>query len=121
MRIYNGGIDSNKNGKRDLYVHHKVLTVNGVWFAHPNTRIVYTGSANLTGPGLLANNEILLRIVGTPTYNAYAGNLAYIRDRWTRRVTRAPRVSAARESKLDSALEGATSTEDKASTMRATS
>ncbi|HEX8508691.1 MAG TPA: phospholipase D-like domain-containing protein [Propionibacteriaceae bacterium] len=120
MRVYNAGIDSNGNGKRDLYMHHKVLTVNGVWFGRRNTRVVYTGSANLTGPGLLANNEILLRIMGTPTYNAYAGNLGYIRDRWTRRVTRAPRASVASESQLNAGLEGPASTEDKASTMRAT-
>ncbi|HYP46482.1 MAG TPA: phospholipase D-like domain-containing protein [Propionibacteriaceae bacterium] len=119
MRVYNAGIDSNGNGKRDLYIHHKALIINGVWFGRPNAKVVYTGSANLTGPGLLANNEILLRVVHNGTYHAYAQNLNYIRDRWTRRVTRAPAVNPAREAKVNSGLESDAATQDRASAMRA--
>lgn len=124
MKVYDAGIDSDRNGKRDLYMHHKVLTINGVWFGHRDSRLVYTGSANLTGPGLLANNEIMLRVIGTPTYNAYAENLTYIRDRWTKRVTKAPVLSAAREAQLEAqvqsglGLESDTTTEEPATAMR---
>lgn len=116
MKVYDGGIDTNRDGKRDLYMHHKVLTVNGVWFGHRDSRVVYTGSANLTGPGLLANNEILLRVTGTPTYNAYAQNLVYIRDRWTKRVTKAPVVSAAKEKQLEAQVQAGLGLESDAST-----
>lgn len=64
---------------------------------------------------------MLLRVVGSPTYDAYAKNLAYIRDRWTKRVTRAPALSAAREAQVEGGLglESATTTEEPAIAMRA--
>lgn len=119
MRVYNAGIDSNGNGKRDLYIHHKALIINGVWFGRANTKVVYTGSANLTGPGLLANNEILLRVFHAGTYHAYANHLNYIRDNWTRRVTEAPAINPTREAQVNSGLESDATTQDKASAMRA--
>jgi phosphatidylserine/phosphatidylglycerophosphate/cardiolipin synthase-like enzyme len=94
MTVYDAGIDQNKNGKRDKYMHHKVLMVNGRWFSQ-SKKVVYTGSANFTGTALLANNEIIMRVIDNPTYDAYYKNFNYIRNNWTKRITKAPPVPVA--------------------------
>lgn len=90
MRVYNAGIDTNGNGVRDIYMHHKVVAISGVWFGRNNTKVVYTGSANFTKPGLRANNEIIMRVKDNATFDKYNSNFNYIRDNWTRRVTTVP-------------------------------
>ena len=122
MTVFNAGIDTNRNGLRDKYMHHKVLMVNGTWFGQ-SKKVVYTGSANFTGTALLANNEIIMRVLDNPTYDAYYRNFNYIRNNWTKRITKAPpvpvatatRVTAARvERSLESRLATAPDTVDPA-------
>ncbi len=91
ITFYNAAIDTNRNGKRDKYMHHKVLMVNGRWFGQ-NKKVVYTGSANFTGTATLANNEIIMRVLDNKTYDAYYRNYNYIRDNWTKRLTVAPPI-----------------------------
>ena len=90
MPVFDAWQDKNKNGKAELYVHHKVITINGHWFGRNNTKVVYTGSQNFTNPGTRRNNEIVLRIRDGATLNAYNKNLNHIRDRYTKRLTRVP-------------------------------
>jgi phosphatidylserine/phosphatidylglycerophosphate/cardiolipin synthase-like enzyme len=90
--FYNAAIDTNGNGVRDKYMHHKVLMINGKWFGQ-STKVVYTGSANFSGTATLANNEIILRVKHAKTYDAYYSNFNYIRNNWTKRVTRPPSIA----------------------------
>ncbi|SDT21529.1 Phosphatidylserine/phosphatidylglycerophosphate/cardiolipin synthase [Friedmanniella luteola] len=99
MTVYDAGIDQNKNGKRDKYMHHKVLMVNGRWFSQ-SKKVVYTGSANFTGTALLANNELIMRVIDNKTYDAYHSNFNYIRNNWVKRITKAPPVPATTSSKV---------------------
>jgi len=88
MPVFDAWQDTNKNGKADLYVHHKVMTINGHWFGRSNTKVVYTGSQNYTNPGTRLNDELVLRIRDGATLNAYDRNLNLIRDRHAKRLTR---------------------------------
>ena len=90
--FYNAAIDTNGNGKRDKYMHHKVVMINGKWFGQ-STKVVYTGSANFSGTATLANNELILRVKDAKTYNAYYDNFNYIRNNWTKRVTKVPAIA----------------------------
>lgn len=102
MTVYNAGIDTNGNGVRDKYMHHKVVMINGRWFSQ-SKKVVYTGSANFSGTATLANNEIIMRVVDGKTYDAYYSNFNYIRNNWTKRVTKAPPVPVATSAKVAAA------------------
>ena len=102
MTVYNAAIDTNGNGRRDKYMHHKVLMVNGRWFSQ-SKKVVYTGSANLTGTALLANNEIIMRVIDNKTYDAYYRNFNYIRNNWTKRITVAPPIPVTASTKVAAA------------------
>jgi phosphatidylserine/phosphatidylglycerophosphate/cardiolipin synthase-like enzyme len=109
MAVYNAAIDTNGNGRRDKYMHHKVLMVNGRWFGQ-SKKVVYTGSANFTSTALLANNEIMMRVLDNRTYDAYNSNFNYIRNNWTKRITKAPPIpvtssAKAAATRVESALE----------------
>ncbi len=105
MRFYNARVDTDDDGKADVYMHHKVVAISGVWFGHANTKIVYTGSANFSGPATHSNNEVILRVKGEANYNAYLTNFNYIRDHWTQRVIKAPTLSPARTAEVDRQLD----------------
>ena len=91
MKIYDGWYDGNDNGVAGLYVHHKVLQINGNWFSDSGAKVVYTGSQNFTHEGLRRNNEVMLRVKTDSVYNAFYYNFAYIRDNWTKgRITSVP-------------------------------
>ena len=93
LPVHDAWKDKNKNGKPEVYMHHKLLAINGRWFGHPNTKVVYTGSANFSAPATLTNNDIVLRIKDNATYNAYSRNLDYIRKKHTKKITRVPSSS----------------------------
>lgn len=88
--VYDAWVDKNNDGHAGLYAHHKLLTINGVWFGHPNTKVTYTGSQNLTGPATRVNNDVILRILDDATHDAYVHNMSFARDRYTKRVTQLP-------------------------------
>jgi phosphatidylserine/phosphatidylglycerophosphate/cardiolipin synthase-like enzyme len=102
MAVYNAGIDTNGNGIRDKYMHHKVLMINGRWFSQ-SKKVVYTGSANFTGTALLSNNELIMRVIDNRTYDAYYSNFNYIRNSFTKRITKAPPIPVATASKVAAA------------------
>ena len=57
IKIYDGWYDGNDNGVAGLYIHHKVLAINGRWFGSKGTKVVYTGSQNYTEEGNRVNDE----------------------------------------------------------------
>jgi phosphatidylserine/phosphatidylglycerophosphate/cardiolipin synthase-like enzyme len=89
MPVFDAWQDKNRNGKPELYVHHKALTVNGRWFGRNNTKVVYTGSQNFTNPGTRLNDELVLRVKHNSTVDAYHRNFNLIRDSHSKRLTRA--------------------------------
>ena len=108
VKVYNAGIDTNHNGKHDKYMHHKAIMISGVWRGDTTAKVVYTGSANFTGLATLTNNEIIMRVISNVTYNAYAANFVYIRDRWTRRDRYLPYVNRYADAKIEAELESET-------------
>jgi phosphatidylserine/phosphatidylglycerophosphate/cardiolipin synthase-like enzyme len=122
MTVYNAGIDTNGTCPGQVHGNHKVLMINGRWFSQ-SKKVVYTGSANFTGTALLSNNELIMRVIDNPTYDAYYSNFNYIRNNWTKRITKAPPIpvtgastaAAARvESKLETQLAAQPDTADPA-------
>lgn len=88
--VYDAWVDKNHDGHAGLYAHHKLLTINGVWFGHPNTKVTYTGSQNFTGPATRVNNDVILRILDDATHDAYVQNMSFARDQYTKRVNQLP-------------------------------
>jgi phosphatidylserine/phosphatidylglycerophosphate/cardiolipin synthase-like enzyme len=91
MPVYDAWVDRNKNDFGELYMHHKALMINGRWFGR-NAKVTYTGSQNFTPVGTLKNNDIILRVMGAATYNAYARNMDYIKRVGTKRMYKVPRI-----------------------------
>lgn len=89
MKVYDAWRDKNLNDYGELYMHHKLVTINGTWFGKP-TKVAYTGSLNFTGPGTESNNDVLMRVKHTGMYNQYADNFAYIRANYTKRLYKVP-------------------------------
>lgn len=87
--IYDAWRDGNNDGFASLYVHHKMMTINGR-MGKKDVRITWTGSQNFTGPGTFTNTDIVLRILDSKVTKAYEENFAYIRGHYTRRVVRMP-------------------------------
>jgi hypothetical protein len=81
IRVFDSWVDRNYNDRAELYMHHKVLTINGVWYGRPHTKVVYTGSQNFTANATDDNNDIIFRMVDDAAYDAYTQNLNYIRSR----------------------------------------
>lgn len=104
MKVYDAWVDKNHNDYAEVYMHHKLLAVDGKWFGHPTTKIVYTGSQNFTGPATRANNDILFRVHDDATYDAYAHNLDFIRDGYTKKITVAPAPTPATSDRRINAL-----------------
>jgi len=111
IRFYDAGYDIDHDGKRE-YMHHKVVAISGVWFGRKNAKVVYTGSANFSGPATLRNNELVLRVLDDKTYDAYMHNFAYIRNDWTHRITAPAPISPLRDAKLDQRIDAAPDTEE---------
>jgi hypothetical protein len=104
MRVYDAWYDRNNNGAAELYMHQKLLTINGNFNGDSSSKVLFTGSQNFTDEGLRVNNEVLLRIRDDSTLDKYVRNLNYIRDNYTKgRITRVPSYfsSAARTGAAD--------------------
>jgi len=95
MRVSDAWRDRNHNDLPELYMHHKLLTISGKWFGHPDTKVSYTGSQNFTAPATLSNNDIILRILDNGIYDTYTKNFNYIENHYTRRITRVPTAARA--------------------------
>ena len=89
MPVYDAWYDKNNNDVAGLYVHHKMVTINGR-LGGKNVKITWTGSQNFTALGTLANNDIILRVVDPAVTDAYNVNFAYIRRNYTHRLRSVP-------------------------------
>ena len=71
----------NTRSNNGLYVHNKVILINGTYQGVPGQQIVYATSQNLTITSLRKSNEVLLRIPDAGVYWAYAGNFDSIKGK----------------------------------------
>jgi len=75
------------------YMHHKYITING-YYQDPSktdaqnrkTKIVFTGSPNLTDSGLRFNNEVLVRIDDATQYAKYTSNFNLLYNKYGRTI-----------------------------------
>ena len=73
--LLNGKIPTwNTRPKKGLYVHNKVILIDGTYQGVAGQKIVYTTSQNLTMTSLRESNEVMLRIPNPSVYGAYLGN-----------------------------------------------
>jgi phosphatidylserine/phosphatidylglycerophosphate/cardiolipin synthase-like enzyme len=70
----------------EAYVHSKYVTIGGTYSGH-DRRLVITGSANHTVPGLRDNDETMLAVESAGVYGAYEANFA---DLWRTAANRFP-------------------------------
>jgi hypothetical protein len=111
MRVYDAWYDKNHNGAAELYMHQKLLTINGNFNGDSSVKVLWTGSQNFTDEGNRVNNELLMKIADDSTLNQYVRNLNYIRDRHTKgRIKRVPgyfRAARVQGGDADQQLNGA--------------
>ena len=96
MPVYDAWVDKNNNDFGEYYMHHKTVIVSGNWFGRKSAHVTYTGSANFSAPATLTNNDIVLRVLGRGTYNAYSREFSFIRKRYTKRVYSMKGMSASK-------------------------
>ena len=101
--LRHGGIRTwNTRPVAGLYVHNKVILIDGTYQGLPNQKIVYTTSQNLTMTSLRKSNEVMLRIPIPWVYDAYSGNFDEIK-RQSRQII--PADAAKTTAGVDSASE----------------
>jgi phosphatidylserine/phosphatidylglycerophosphate/cardiolipin synthase-like enzyme len=102
--LLNGNIPTyNTRPVNGLYVHNKVLLIDGVYQGAANQKIVYTTSQNLTWTSLRESNEVMLRIPIASVYQAYLNNFADIKGHAVRVTSAAARTTAGTESAREAA------------------
>ena len=85
MRVYDAWY-----GQR-LYMHQKLVTINGNYAGDSSSKVLWTGSQNFTDEGNRVNNELLMQIRDDSTLDKYVRNLNFIRDHHTHgRIRRVP-------------------------------
>lgn len=72
--IYNGRLDRDGDGVKELYPHSKYLLINGVYQGDSSFKGVYTASQNFTNNSLRESNEVLLRIPINSVHDQYVAN-----------------------------------------------
>ena len=78
--LLNGKIPTwNTRPKKGLYVHNKVILIDGTYQGVAGQKIVYATSQNLTMTSLRESNEVMLRIPNPSVYGAYLGNFNEIK------------------------------------------
>ena len=88
--VYNAWRDKNRNDYGEMYVHHKAMIINGRWNGR-NTKVVWTGSQNLTSTGVRINDDQILRITDNKIYSAYSRNFSYIAGKYAPRMRKMPK------------------------------
>jgi phosphatidylserine/phosphatidylglycerophosphate/cardiolipin synthase-like enzyme len=80
--LLHGDIDTwNTRPKKGLYVHNKVILIDGTYQGVAGQKLVYATSQNLTLTSLRESNEVMLRIPNNPSvYGAYLGNFEQIKS-----------------------------------------
>ena len=101
--LRDGGIPTwNTRPVAGLYVHNKVILIDGTYQGVAGQKIVYATSQNLTMTSLRKSNEVMLRIPIPSVYNAYSGNFDEIK-RHSRQII--PTAAAKTTAGVDSATE----------------
>jgi len=79
--LLNGDIPTYNTRPRTggLYVHNKVILINGTYQGVPGQKIVYATSQNLTMTSLRESNEVMLRIPIAGVYDQYDTNFKNIK------------------------------------------
>ena len=90
-----------------LYVHNKVILIDGVYQGAPNQKIVYATSQNLTMTSLRESNEVMLRIPIPSVYQAYLDNFIGIRGHAVQINSGAAKTTARVESANETTSESA--------------
>jgi len=102
--LRHGGIPTwNTRPVAGLYVHNKVILIDGTYQGVAGQKIVYATSQNLTMTSLRESNEVMLRIPIPSVYDAYLGNFLDIR-------AHAQRVTSTTAAKTTAGLESASET-----------
>lgn len=69
-------MDKNKDssGNYKNYLHHKYIAINGYYSDDSSSKVVFTGSPNLSSSAIRYSNEVMIRIYTTATYDSYNSN-----------------------------------------------
>jgi len=93
--LLNGKVPTwNTRPNAGLYVHNKVILINGTYQGVPGQKIVYATSQNLTKNSLRNSNEVMLRIPIPAVYDAYWGNFEGIKANSVRVTTKSAKTTA---------------------------
>jgi phosphatidylserine/phosphatidylglycerophosphate/cardiolipin synthase-like enzyme len=78
--LLKGNVDTwNTRPRAGLYVHNKVILIDGTYQGVKGQKIVYATSQNLTMTSLRESNEVMLRIPNGGVYGAYVANFNSIK------------------------------------------
>ncbi len=94
--LRNGAIDTwNTRPNKGLYVHNKVILIDGTYQGVAGQKIVYATSQNLTMTSLRESNEVMLRIPNIPSvYAAYLDNFQQIKSQSVKIISSAAKTTA---------------------------
>lgn len=106
--LLNGNVPTyNTRPNNGLYVHNKVILIDGTYQGVAGQKIVYATSQNLTMTSLRESNEVMLRIPIPGVYQAYLNNFVDIRSHSVRINSAAAKTTASVESASETASESA--------------
>jgi phosphatidylserine/phosphatidylglycerophosphate/cardiolipin synthase-like enzyme len=104
--LRNNSIDTwNTRPNRGLYVHNKVILIDGTYQGVGGQKLVYATSQNLTLTSLRESNEVMLRIPNLPAYWLYEGNFEQIKSQSVHIISSAAKTTGKTTAGLDSASE----------------
>jgi phosphatidylserine/phosphatidylglycerophosphate/cardiolipin synthase-like enzyme len=105
--LRSGAIDTwNTRPRAGLYVHNKVILIDGTYQGVGGQKLVYTTSQNLTLTSLRESNEVMLRIPNVqPAYNQYVANFEQIKSQSEQIIGSAAKTTAKTTAGVESASE----------------
>ena len=95
----------NTRPKKGLYVHNKVILIDGTYQGVAGQKLVYATSQNLTLTSLRESNEVMLRIPNLPAYWLYEGNFEQIKSQSVQIISSAAKTTAKTTAGVNSANE----------------
>jgi phosphatidylserine/phosphatidylglycerophosphate/cardiolipin synthase-like enzyme len=101
--IYNGRLDRDGDGLKELYPHSKYLLINGVYQGDSSFKGVYTASQNFTNNSLRESNEVLLKIPINSVHDQYVANFNKMKN-YIAAATSASKTTAGVDSAPERAL-----------------
>jgi PLD-like domain len=106
--LLNGNVPTyNTRPRNGLYVHNKVILIDGTYQGIADQKIVYATSQNLTMTSLRESNEVMLRIPIPSVYQAYLDNFAGIKGHSVLINSAAAKTTAGLESTSETTSESA--------------